>query len=322
MAIYKIQLRRDSATNWSNINPTLSQGEIGYETDTGKLKIGDGLTAWASLSYFSGNSTTTQISGGGTGTTDAQSAIDALSQVSAATNEYVLTKDTATGHVLFKASQGGFLTESGSLDYLTTTANKFAVGANALISTEKFLVNGSTDIIQAIIRAHSTQTANILEVRKSDDTVILAATNTAGITVGGASVSVTSNSTNTALTLTGNGTAGVQIGNALLEKKSALTDGATPALDASLGNIFTLTAAGNRTIATASNTPASGYSQKILIYHTASAAGRTLAFNASGYDVSGITIAQTSSGKTDVFGLAWNEAAAKFYVVAQVQGYA
>ena len=40
----KIQIRRDTASNWTSSNPTLSQGEQGYETDTGKLKIGNGST--------------------------------------------------------------------------------------------------------------------------------------------------------------------------------------------------------------------------------------------------------------------------------------
>ena len=49
-----MQQRRDTATNWTNNNPTLLGGEIGYETDTGYLKIGDGSTAWTSLAYVSG----------------------------------------------------------------------------------------------------------------------------------------------------------------------------------------------------------------------------------------------------------------------------
>ena len=48
----KIQLRRDTAANWTSANPTLSSGELGYETDTGKFKIGNAAgTAWTSLSY-------------------------------------------------------------------------------------------------------------------------------------------------------------------------------------------------------------------------------------------------------------------------------
>ena len=46
-----IQIRRDTAALWTSSNPTLSSGEFGYETDTGKIKIGDGSTAWTSLAY-------------------------------------------------------------------------------------------------------------------------------------------------------------------------------------------------------------------------------------------------------------------------------
>jgi hypothetical protein len=48
----KIQLRRDTTANWTSSNPTLSQGEIGYELTTGKIKIGTGTTAWNSLDYL------------------------------------------------------------------------------------------------------------------------------------------------------------------------------------------------------------------------------------------------------------------------------
>jgi hypothetical protein len=50
----RIQIRRDTAANWTSANPTLAQGEIGLETDTGKFKFGDGSTAWTGLSYSVG----------------------------------------------------------------------------------------------------------------------------------------------------------------------------------------------------------------------------------------------------------------------------
>lgn len=52
--IQKIQVRRDTSANWTSNNPTLAQGEFGFETDTGKLKVGDGASAWNSLAYFAG----------------------------------------------------------------------------------------------------------------------------------------------------------------------------------------------------------------------------------------------------------------------------
>lgn len=50
----KIQFRRDTAANWTANNPTLSQGEMGLETDTGKFKVGNGTDVWAALVYSSG----------------------------------------------------------------------------------------------------------------------------------------------------------------------------------------------------------------------------------------------------------------------------
>jgi len=46
-----MQQRRDTAANWTSANPTLLAGEIGIESDTNKIKIGTGSTAWTSLSY-------------------------------------------------------------------------------------------------------------------------------------------------------------------------------------------------------------------------------------------------------------------------------
>ena len=47
-----IQFRRGTASEWTSADPTLASGEVGLETDTNKMKIGDGSTAWTSLSYL------------------------------------------------------------------------------------------------------------------------------------------------------------------------------------------------------------------------------------------------------------------------------
>jgi len=47
----RIQLRRDGAQQWANVNPILAQGELGIEIDTSRIKIGDGVTPWNSLKY-------------------------------------------------------------------------------------------------------------------------------------------------------------------------------------------------------------------------------------------------------------------------------
>jgi microcystin-dependent protein len=43
---YTIQLRSDTAANWETANPILAIGEMGFETDTKVLRVGDGVTAW------------------------------------------------------------------------------------------------------------------------------------------------------------------------------------------------------------------------------------------------------------------------------------
>jgi hypothetical protein len=50
----RIQLRRDTAANWTTNNPTLAEGEVGFEKNTNKFKIGNGLISWAGLEYFGG----------------------------------------------------------------------------------------------------------------------------------------------------------------------------------------------------------------------------------------------------------------------------
>lgn len=47
----RIQLRNDTAENWTTKNPLLLKGEMGVETDTGKTKIGNGTAHWTALKY-------------------------------------------------------------------------------------------------------------------------------------------------------------------------------------------------------------------------------------------------------------------------------
>ncbi len=103
---------------------------------------------------------------------------------------------------------------------------------------------------------------------------------------------------------------------------AALVDGATPALDASTGNVFTLAAAGDRTIAIPTN-PTNG--QKIIIRHLASGGARTLALNAGaggfrfGSTVTALT--QTASGKTDYIGCVYSSIDNFWDVIGYAKGF-
>ena len=64
MANIQFQLRRGLSSLWTSVNPILSSGEMGVETDTNKIKIGNGNSGWTSLAYVAGEA---GVSGGITG---------------------------------------------------------------------------------------------------------------------------------------------------------------------------------------------------------------------------------------------------------------
>lgn len=74
-----IKLRRDTASNWTSNNPTMLLGEVGLEIDTKKMKVGDGVTAWNSLTYWfadGGEANTASNQGAGNGIFKQKTGVD------------------------------------------------------------------------------------------------------------------------------------------------------------------------------------------------------------------------------------------------------
>jgi hypothetical protein len=101
--VTQIQIRRGTAAQWTSANPTLAAGEFGYESDTGKFKIGDGSTAWNSLGYKASGTVTSITAGtglsGGTITGSGTIAIDTATTVDLTTAQ-TLTNKTLTSPTL------------------------------------------------------------------------------------------------------------------------------------------------------------------------------------------------------------------------------
>jgi hypothetical protein len=57
----RMQQRRGTAAQWTAANPVLAAGEIGFETDTNKFKMGNGSSAWTALQYFANAAELTAI---------------------------------------------------------------------------------------------------------------------------------------------------------------------------------------------------------------------------------------------------------------------
>ena len=193
--VTQIQLRRGTASQWTSTNPTLASGEQGFETDTGKMKIGDGTTAWTSLSYTGAGTVTSIIAStglsGGTITSSGTIAID--STVTTLTGSQTLTNKTLTAplvNLAFNAQTGTTYTlVAGDSGKLVTSSNAstvvitippsvFAAGEQINVqSIGAGLTSFAAGAGVTITSTGATSTAPILRVRYSAATIICTASN-------------------------------------------------------------------------------------------------------------------------------------------------
>lgn len=107
-----IQIRRDTAANWTSANPVLADGQPGWEKGTGKLKVGDGATAWTALAYFSGGYT---VASAGASYSETATSGEKIIKVTA--SGITATLPTAVGNaakLTFKLMVAGTLTIDGA----------------------------------------------------------------------------------------------------------------------------------------------------------------------------------------------------------------
>jgi hypothetical protein len=149
----RIKLRRDTAANWTSANPILALGEPGLETDTRKVKYGDGSTTWNGLSYaYSGSGgtgtdytlpiATGSVLGGvkiGARLTITDGVLSADVQAGGGTSTYTLTTATA-------ASLGGIKLGSGLSAIADGTVSATSQVANFAITTNT-ISNASLDLV-------------------------------------------------------------------------------------------------------------------------------------------------------------------------------
>jgi hypothetical protein len=172
--VTQIQVRRGTAAQWTSANPTLAAGEWGYETDTNKVKIGNGSTAWNSLGYqgagdIEGVTAGTGLSGGGTSgtvTVSIDTSVTAdLSTAQTLTNKTLTDPKINLAFDAETASYTAVLANNGQVVTMdNASANTFSIPTNASVA---FPIGTQINVLQigagqTTIQAVTSGTTSIL----------------------------------------------------------------------------------------------------------------------------------------------------------------
>lgn len=116
MAI-QIQVRRDTAVNWTTHNPILANGEMGLEKDTNRIKFGDGINTWSNLDYYAiGEDNTASNLGDGEGLYYEKSGSDLRFKSLKATGGVSLTSDGTSVTISGAELDGGTISFTDLID--------------------------------------------------------------------------------------------------------------------------------------------------------------------------------------------------------------
>jgi hypothetical protein len=199
--VTQIQVRRGTAAQWTSTNPTLAAGEFGFETDTNKIKCGNGSTAWTSLAYLNndgditGVTAGTGISGGGTSgtvTVSIDTSVTAdLSTAQTLTNKTLtapvinlaLNAQTGTTYTFALSDNGKLVTASNasaqtySIPTNATTAFPTGTQINIIqIGAGQVTIQAATSGTTTVSSTGATATAPKLRAQFSAATLIKAST--------------------------------------------------------------------------------------------------------------------------------------------------
>jgi len=155
----RMQQRRGTAAQWTSANPILAAGEIGFETDTGKFKMGNGSSAWSALSYFADSSDFDTTAIEATIDTKVATAVDNLvAGAPAALNTLNEIANAIDNNSSFATTIVNGLAEKATQSYVTShvnaTTNVHGIANTAALATQTYV----TDTISSELSTYSDTT--------------------------------------------------------------------------------------------------------------------------------------------------------------------
>jgi hypothetical protein len=190
----RMQQRRGTAAQWTAANPVLAAGEIGFETDNNRFKIGNGATAWTALDYFANSAALSELLDG------APDALNTLNELAAAIGDdanFITTiNNTVDNHTSSSTNIHGISDTSALItttsletsitDLSTTLSGNLSthasetVNVHGIADTEDLITQ--TQLSDAII-AEATVTAGNLSTHTSETTNVHGIANTEDLVV-------------------------------------------------------------------------------------------------------------------------------------------
>jgi len=167
----RMQQRRGTAAQWTSANPILNAGEMGWESDTNKFKIGDGTNHWADLDYFIDQSSTVNPSFGSSITFEGATAnaYETTISVTDPTADRAITFPDASGSVVV-ADGSGNVTVSGNLTVQGTTTS---VDSTTINVTNAFVFEGATaDAYETVLTIEDPTADRNIQLPNASGTVI------------------------------------------------------------------------------------------------------------------------------------------------------
>jgi hypothetical protein len=192
----RMQQRRGTAAQWTQADPILAAGEIGFESDTGQFKIGDGINHWEELSYFKnledlGGDLDDYIPLTQKGANNGVATLTAQGQVASAQLTSLIDSASASYNTLGKieteiSGAGGVVAQK-----ITVAEGNAAVDATTKANNAK---TGAETTAAGYVSTHSADTTDVHGIANTADLVTLTGTQTlTGKTISAADNTVTVN---------------------------------------------------------------------------------------------------------------------------------